>query len=121
MNIFGQLPPPCPLLLSLYCTLIFSLLLFFLPENGDSRFFQNVGMLLPDRNLLWFRKCKGKTNLKSYLIGGSFWVPYQEGKSVLLNVDAVRVCVHYFTNAFLLVFLYFSLLFVIIYGRQTHS
>ena len=120
MNIFGQLPPPCPLLISLYCTLIFSLFLFFLPEDGGSRFFQNVGMLMSDSNLLWFRNCKGKTNLKSYLIDGNVWVPYQEGEGVLLDVDAVHVCVHNFTNAFLLV-LYISQLFVIIYGRQKHS
>jgi len=46
MNILGQLPRPCPLLFSLYCTLIFPRFLFFLPEDEDSRFFQNVGMLV---------------------------------------------------------------------------
>jgi len=42
------------------------------------------------------------------------------GEGVLLDVDAVHVCVHYFTSAFLLV-LYISLVFVIIYGRQTDT
>lgn len=32
----------------------------------------------------------------------------------------MHVCVHYFTNAFLLV-LYISVVFVIIYGRQTYT
>jgi hypothetical protein len=77
-------------------------------------------MLLSDSNLLWFLNCKGKTNLKEYLIDGNFWVLYQEGEGVLLDVNIVHVYVHYFTNAFFLV-LYISLVFVIICGRQTHS
>jgi hypothetical protein len=46
--------------------------LLFLPEDADSRFLQNVGMFLSGSNLLWFRSCKGKTNLNSYVIDGMF-------------------------------------------------
>ena len=49
------------------------------------------------------RNFKGKTNLKSNIIDGNFWVPYQGEEGVLLDVGAAHVCVHYFTNAFLLV------------------